>query len=77
MANETPRTRIGIADAERVTGLSRTTIDRKIRRGEFPPGVFIGERRKWFIDEIETWVREQASRPRRGAANLDVAKVTP
>ena len=44
------------------TGLSRTTIWRKVRRGLFPAPVQLGENSVgWSEDEITAWV---ASRPR-------------
>ena len=76
MADET-RARGGIADFARISGLSHSTINRYVKAGKAPAGVFIGERRKWFLDEIEAWVREQATRPRRGAANLQAGETTP
>jgi prophage regulatory protein len=44
------------------TGLSRTTIWRKVRRGHFPPPIQLGENSGgWPEDEIVAWV---ANRPR-------------
>ena len=67
------RVRLLIAALEQRTGYHRTTIWRKCRAGEFPAPHYIGERRAWWLDEIEGWEREQMSRPasaRRGARNL-------
>lgn len=72
--------RVGIAELERRLGLSRTTIARKRKVGLFPEGHFVGERRKWWLHEIERWEAAQASRPaeaRRGAANLETREVKP
>ncbi|HET8542092.1 MAG TPA: AlpA family phage regulatory protein [Anaeromyxobacter sp.] len=65
--------RIGIRDVERMTGLHRATIWRKVRGGAFPTPVYVSEKRTWLASEIRTWIGEQAERPRsarRGAANL-------
>lgn len=47
-------------EVERITGLSRTTIWRMERRGDFP------ERRQlapnavgWLAEEVEEWIRER------------------
>lgn len=72
--HDTTTTRIGIADVVRITGLSQATIRRRVRSGTMPAGTFLGERRKWTLTEIEQWIAEEASRPRRGAANLRAAE---
>ena len=56
--------RVGIAGAEKITGLERSTIYRKYRAGQFPEPEYIGERRTWRIDVLQTWVAEQLARPR-------------
>lgn len=71
--DKTTDRRITIAEAERKTGLHRSTLWRKYRAGEFPTPTFIGERRSWLESEIDAWIAEQAARPpeaRRGARNL-------
>jgi predicted DNA-binding transcriptional regulator AlpA len=50
----TPR-RIGIAEVERRLGVERTTIWRWYRAGKFPAPHYLGERRAWFLGEIEAW----------------------
>ncbi len=44
------------------TGLSRSTVYRRIRRGEFPTPIDLGNGQLgWFDEEIDGWV---AARPR-------------
>ena len=46
----------GIADVQRETSLSRTTIWRRIQDGSFPRPIPLGARRKgWPEREIEAW----------------------
>lgn len=71
----TPDRRITITEAERKTGLHRSTLWRKYRAipPEFPVPTYVGERRTWLESQIDKWITEQAARPaeaRRGAANL-------
>ena len=71
--NNAMRTRLMIAAIEQRTGYSRTTIWRKVRRGEFPAPHYIGERRAWWLDEIEAWEAAEMARPasaRRSIQNL-------
>jgi predicted DNA-binding transcriptional regulator AlpA len=62
--------RVGIAAAERIVGLERTTIGRKVRAGAFPPPLYIGLRRSWLESELLAWVAAEGTRPRedRGTA---------
>lgn len=47
---------LGIADVQRETSFSRTTIWRRIRDGDFPKPVPLGGRRVgWPEREIEAW----------------------
>jgi len=65
--------RLGISEIEARTGRDKTTIWRWYRAQKFPSPHFIGERRMWFLHEVEAWEREQMARPpsaRRGARNL-------
>jgi predicted DNA-binding transcriptional regulator AlpA len=67
--------RIGIAELERRLGRDKTTIWRWYMASppRFPAPHFIGERRAWWLHEVEAWEREQMARPpeaRRGARNL-------
>lgn len=55
--------RVGIAEIEKRIGRDRTTINRRIKNGTFPPGHFIGTRRAWFVSEIEAWERQEMARP--------------
>ena len=41
-----------------LTGLSRSTLDRRIKAGTFPAGVKLGDRaRGWRLSQIEEWMR--------------------
>lgn len=49
-------------DVERLTGLSKASIYRKMRAGTFPLPLKLGERAvAWRADEIHDWI---TSRPR-------------
>jgi prophage regulatory protein len=53
------------------TGLSRSTLYAKIKAGEFPPSISLGERAVgWCSDEIDAWIaaRIDASRKSRQEA---------
>jgi prophage regulatory protein len=72
--------RLGIAEVEKRTGRQRTTIWRWCRDGRFPAPHYLGERRAWWLHEIEAWEREQMERPpesRRRDANLRTAEAKP
>ncbi|WP_242352404.1 AlpA family transcriptional regulator [Anaeromyxobacter sp. SG64] len=67
--------RLGIAEVEARLGVDRTTIWRWYRAGKFPAPHYLGERRSWFLGEIEAWeARRMAALAspdaRRGARNL-------
>jgi predicted DNA-binding transcriptional regulator AlpA len=76
---DTVRKLVGISVAEQVTGLERTTIWRRCRAGRFPAPHYIGNLRKWYLDELERWLVLETARPaeaRRGASNLKPASTT-
>jgi predicted DNA-binding transcriptional regulator AlpA len=65
-----------IRRAEEVTGLERSTIWRYYRAGTFPAPFYIGERRHWWLDELEAWRAQQIARPakhRKSPRNLTPA----
>jgi predicted DNA-binding transcriptional regulator AlpA len=68
--------RIGIAAVLPRLGCSRTTLERLLRRGEFPQPHYLGMKRLWFLGEVEAWearrMAEHADPARRrgGAKNL-------
>ena len=72
--------RIGISELEERLGVERTTLYRWYSAvpPRFPAPHYIGERRAWFVGEIEAWeahrMADQAT-GRRGARNL--AATTP
>ena len=51
---------IGLVALEKVmelTSLSKSSIDRKMKRGLFPQAYRISERRRaWRLDEVESWI---------------------
>jgi predicted DNA-binding transcriptional regulator AlpA len=51
--------RVFIAAAEQITGLERTTIHRKAKKGEFPAPHYVGRRRCWLMSELEAWSQGQ------------------
>jgi predicted DNA-binding transcriptional regulator AlpA len=53
--------RVFIAETEQITGLERTTIHRKCRKGEFPPPHYVARRRAWLLSEIAAWHARQLS----------------
>ena len=59
-----------------LTGLSRTTLWRRIRSGDFPPAVRLGgpETRSvgWRAEEIKAWI---ASRPRAAGEHTEMKEV--
>lgn len=65
--------RIGISELEARTGVERSTLYRWYKAGKLPAPHYLGERRVWFVAEIEAWearrMAEQAA-GRRGARNL-------
>lgn len=51
---------IGLAEVVALTGLSRATIYRMRRAGQFPMPVKVARRRiAWKESEIETWLAER------------------
>jgi hypothetical protein len=34
------------------------------KRGEIPPGTWLGNRKTWDLEEVEAWVRARAGQPR-------------
>jgi prophage regulatory protein len=55
------RTIIRETQVIQMTGLSRSTIHRKSKAGEFPKALKLGANSKgWYADEIEEWVESRA-----------------
>ena len=49
--------------ASQLTTLSRATINRKVAKGEFPPPIYISERRKaWKESAVRQWMVDQEMR---------------
>ncbi|MFV8987963.1 helix-turn-helix transcriptional regulator [Serratia fonticola] len=62
--NESDYTRlIRLPDVMMITGLKRSTVYNKMKSGEFPKSVPIGERSiAWVESEINSWVANNISR---------------
>jgi predicted DNA-binding transcriptional regulator AlpA len=51
------------AATSQLTTLSRATINRKVAKGEFPPPIYISERRKaWKASALREWMVDQETR---------------
>lgn len=50
----------------KVTGLSRSSLNRRMAAGEFPPPVSLGSGRAvgWISDEVQQWLAEQVEASR-------------
>ncbi|MEY3760181.1 MAG: hypothetical protein RIR39_1672 [Pseudomonadota bacterium] len=49
--------RLGIKQTEEKTGYNRQTIWRKCKDGTFPVPHYIGNRRFWYEEEIDNWLK--------------------
>lgn len=48
------------AITSKITTLSRATINRKVAAGDFPPPIYISERRKaWKESAVRQWMAER------------------
>ena len=51
-----------IEEVSSMTSLSRSTIKRMVRAGEFPAPIRVGKNRvAWEKEELEAWVQERRS----------------
>lgn len=48
----TPLKLLSRSDVARVLQVSLRTVDRRLARGELPPGRMIGTQRRWTLEEI-------------------------
>ena len=49
-----------IKEVQRITGLSRSTIYRQIKRGDFPRPRVLSQRKVAFLKaELESWIQER------------------
>jgi prophage regulatory protein len=54
-----------LPDVIKLVGYGRSSIYSKIRRGDFPPPVRLGERSvAWSSEEIDAWIRERITASR-------------
>ena len=63
---------LSYADAAKLTSLSRSTIERLVRDGDFPQPVPITQGRLGFVrSEVEDWITSRITRrpPRHAAAH--------
>ncbi len=51
-----------IGDVQMILGTSRSTVERMVKRGEFPKPTRIGSRVKFWIAEVEEWLRSKAAK---------------
>jgi predicted DNA-binding transcriptional regulator AlpA len=66
--------RIGITELSSRLGVDRSTIWRWYRSGKFPLPHYLGERRTWFLAEVEAWERDRMAplaEPRRTSRNAE------
>lgn len=55
-----PTLLIDIAQLEKMVSLGRTTIERLIKAGNFPrPLYIVGRSQRWYVPEIEEWVKKK------------------
>lgn len=51
---------VSIRDVCKMTSLSRTAINERRAKGQFPKEVYLGEKRIAFVlDEVEQWIKER------------------
>ena len=61
MTNQENRPFLNIKEVSKLLGISISTINRLIKRGEFPPKVKISPRRMVFMKEqIKEWIDQKA-----------------
>ena len=47
-------------EVQKALGISRTTIHRMVKSGEFPKPISLGKRTKvWLWDEVEEWLERK------------------
>lgn len=54
--------RLGIAEAVAFTGLSKTTIWRLCKEGDFPAPEYLTDRRTWRLSALEAWIADRLAR---------------
>lgn len=60
---------IRVNDVMKITGVSRTTLWRRVRDKGFPPPIKLGPTSVgWVLDEVENWLRERMDERDPGAA---------
>ncbi len=52
--------RIGIKEAEKITGINRVTIYRMMKQGRFPKGPKVLGRHIWDRDDVIGWYEQHA-----------------
>ena len=51
-----PNRRIRMPEVEKLTGLSKRTIYRRIAEGKFPPAVKDGHVSAWWLDQVKKYL---------------------
>lgn len=46
---------------EKLTGFSRSTLDRYLADGRFPTPVMVGRKRRWYYGDVINWLRSLSS----------------
>lgn len=46
-----------------IVGVSRVTLDRWIKAGDFPEGYRHGKARRWAVHEVEAWLLSRRGEP--------------
>jgi prophage regulatory protein len=55
-------------DVQRITGLSRSTIYAKVKQGDFPKPIKLGERSVgWLENEVHGWIEQKIKERNMGA----------
>lgn len=75
MTESTPDVLLRMPEVERLVGLDRTSIYRRIQAGDFPPPLRVGVRRvAWRAADIARW---QAERPVAGTPHAPLSRGGP
>ncbi|MCM5506714.1 AlpA family phage regulatory protein [Vibrio sp. SCSIO 43169] len=59
---------IRITEVSDITSLSKSSIYRRIRQGEFPPSISLGGSvRVWKLEQVQQWIADLIQAQRGGA----------
>jgi predicted DNA-binding transcriptional regulator AlpA len=57
----TPPERLDIVALTKRLRVHKSTVSRWYKAGSFPPPHYLGDRRRWWLHEVEAWERENVS----------------